>query len=255
MPLTTDAWVDVSPALTTGSWIAAVPSIGSVTVETALPTTVDDVRAQSTQLMGDGITATTVAPAGDADRIVTTEMTRSSESRAVFRLSLGGPVAGARARVRPAGRREAITVVLASSCAATLQTRIRGRRVENGLRIGGGPTVRAGEIRTETRPGASGARRPARHCYCRWLADSPTMWRSNLPSEDDARIAAVFNGEPAGHCDLRGHAGCELTLPAAAVREPVSALTLDRTGSAGRQLVLRGARITRQQENEPAARQ
>ena len=110
VPLTTDAWIDVSPALTTGSWIAAVPSIGSVTVDTVLSTTVDDVRAQSTQLMGDGITATTVSAGSDGDRIVTTEMTRSSESRAVFRLSLSGPIAGARARVRPAGKRESITV-------------------------------------------------------------------------------------------------------------------------------------------------
>ena len=49
VPLTTDAWIDVSPALTTGSWIAAVPSIGSVTVETSLsrPSTTSAPKARS----------------------------------------------------------------------------------------------------------------------------------------------------------------------------------------------------------------
>jgi hypothetical protein len=206
------------------------------------------------QLMGDGITATNVAPAGDADQIVTTEMTRSSESRAVFRLSLGGPVAGARARVRPAGKREAITVCShrparplfrPGSPVGVLRTDFESEAYYG-----------AGWGNQERNQAGSFRRAEARSTLLLPLDRGFTYHVAlDLSSEDDARIAAALNGEPVGHCDLRGHAGCDLTLPAVAVREPVSALTLDRTGSAGRRLVFRGARITRQQEDEPGPRQ
>ena len=104
-------------------------SIGSVTVETVLSTTVDDVRAQSAQLMGDGITATTTTAGSDGDGTFTTEMTRSGSTRAaVFRLSLSGPIAGARARVRPAGERESITVGSRWRARPLLSDRVVGRR-------------------------------------------------------------------------------------------------------------------------------
>ena len=84
--LTTGTWTDLSPALATGSWIASLPAIGSVTVETVMASAGESIRAQSTQLMGDGRTGTS-AVAGSADGAVATVMTRGSERRPVFRFA------------------------------------------------------------------------------------------------------------------------------------------------------------------------
>ena len=108
--LTSGEWTDVSPALTTGSWIAAVPSIGSVAIETSLLSPSEALHAQSTQLLGDGSTGTAVTGSADGEPTIRTEMTRGSESRAVFRLSFDGPVPRARARIRPGGVSQAITL-------------------------------------------------------------------------------------------------------------------------------------------------
>jgi hypothetical protein len=249
--LTSGEWKDVSPALTTGSWIAAVPSIGSLAVETSVPASAEAVAAQSTQLMGDGSTGTTVTRSEEGEHIVTTEMTRSSESRAVFRLSFDGPVPHARARVRPGGVRQAVTV-----CSH--------RPARPLFRSGSSTGALRTDFESEAYYGAGWGNPERDHTgsFRRAQVRSTLLLplergfsyhvALDLSAEGKAQIAAMLNGEPVGICDLRGDAGCELTLPGTASGETVSALTLVRTGThqESQRLRFRGARITRQPEND-----
>jgi hypothetical protein len=109
--LTSGAWSDVSPALTTGSWIASLQGIGTVDIETEIAPSSGHVRAQSAQLLGDGGTRTVESTSGAADgQAMTTELTRSSERRPVFRFSTDRPGVHARARLRPGGIAPAVKV-------------------------------------------------------------------------------------------------------------------------------------------------
>jgi Protein of unknown function (DUF2723) len=252
VPLTAGGWKDVSPALTTGSWIAAVPSIGSVAIETSVPSSSDGLHARSTQLMGDGITGTRITTSPDGDQIVTTEMTRASESRAVFRLTLDGPIAHTRARVRPGGVSQAITVCSHHPARPLFR-----------------PGSSSGVLRTDFEseayygPGWGDPERNQAGSFRRADARSTLLLplergfsyhvALDLSSEDEVTVAAALNGDPVGGCDVRGHAGCELTLPQRAVRGAVSALTIVQTatGHESRRLMFRGARIRRERETTP----
>jgi hypothetical protein len=59
-----------------------------------------------------------------------------------------------------------------------------------------------------------------------------------------------------GACDLQRTGRCEVTLPAALLRDDMSALTLGRTGAPGElrgpALIFRGARLDRRPADVPA---
>lgn len=245
--LTSDRWEDVSPALTTGNWIAAVPAIGSVAIETSLPSPPESVSAQSTQLLGDGSTGTAVTTSAEGEPVVRTEMTRGSESRAVFRLSFDGPVAHARARVRPGGVRQAITVCSQHPARPLFR-----------------PGSQSGELRTDFESeayygaGWGGPERNQAGSFRRPQARSALLLplergfeyhvALDLSAEAEAQVAAVLDGDPVGLCAVRGSSGCELTLRRTAAGSDVSALTLAASGTrdGSPRLTFRGARIARQ---------
>jgi hypothetical protein len=245
--LTSDGWKDVSPALTTGSWIAAVPSIGSVAIETSLPSPSESATAQSTQLMGDGNTGTAVTTSAEGEPILRTEMTRGSESRAVFRLSFDRPVPHARARVRPGGVREALTVCThhparplfePGSLRGVLRTDFESEAYY-GAGWGGAERNQAGSFR-----------RPQAHSTLLLPLERGFEYHValDLSADGAAQIAAVFDGDPVGICDVRVNTGCELTLRRTAPGADVSALSLTSSGTrqGSPRLIFRGARMTRQ---------
>jgi hypothetical protein len=246
--LTTERWTDVSRALATGGWIAAVPAIGSVAIETAIPPSAPGVQAQSTQLMGDGGTGTAMAVGVEGGQVFTTEMIRSGESRAVFRLSVDAPAARALARVRPGGVRSALTVC-AHHPARPLFT----------------PGSAAGSLKTDFEseayygPGWGGAERNQAGSFRR--GDNRASLLLPLPPgftyrialdlswEGDARVAAALNGHTVGTCEAHNSGPCELVLGPGTLGESVSVLALERrgTGAAGtRPLTFRGGGVSRQ---------
>ena len=78
----------------------------------------------------------------------------------------------------------------------------------------------------------------------------------DVTSTDGAGVTLALNGQPAGACDLHGNGRCEVTLPAALLRDDMSALTLARSGAPGEQrgpaLIFRGARLDRRPADVPA---
>ena len=247
--LTTGEWTDVSPALVTGSWIATLQGIGSAVIETAIPPAPTALRASSTQLMGDGSTGTAFLPdSADGTRVIATAMTRSSEARPVFRLSLDRPAVQARARVRPGGMHAAVKVCSyrparplfpPGSDAGVLRADFEseayyGAGWSGAERNEAGPLRRGEEVATLLLPLPRGS-------SYRIVMD--------LMSTDQAAIAFALDGQPVGTCGFRNGARCELTLPAALVRAEVSALTLERIGSPdaprGPAMTFRGAQLQR----------
>ncbi len=252
--LTTGSWRELSPALVTGSWIATLQAIGSVVIETEMASA--GIRAQSTQLMGDGSTSTAAVP-GSADGVIATVMTRASERRPVFRFAVERPGLHARARVRPGGVRQSVTVC-PHHPARPLFT----------------PESNAGVLRADFEseayygPGWSGAERNEAGALRRGEHSAtlllPLARRFSyhlvldMTSADGAAVALTLNGQPVGTCDMAGKRTCEVTIPAALVRDDVGALTLARTGSAGAHrgpaLIFRGARLSRRPDVPAAGR-
>ncbi len=247
--LTTERWTDVSAALVTGSWIASLHGIGSATIETVMSAASNDVRASSTQLMGNGSIGITYAPDDvDGTRVIATAMTRSSEARPVFRLSLDRPAVQARARVRPGGMHAAVKVCshrparplfAPGSDAGVLRADFEseayyGAGWSGAERNEAGPLRRGDEVATLLLPLPRGA-------SYRIVMD--------LTSTDQAAVAFALDGQPVGTCGFRNGARCELTVPAALVRADVSALTLERIGSPGAPrgpaMTFRGAQLQR----------
>jgi hypothetical protein len=76
----------------------------------------------------------------------------------------------------------------------------------------------------------------------------------DVDTADGAGIALSLNGQPVGACDMRGNGTCEVTLPAALLRDDVNALTLAQTASGGRTpaLIFRGAHLDRRAADVPA---
>jgi hypothetical protein len=242
--LTTGAWADLSPALATGSWIASLPVIGSVTVETVMGSADGTIRAQSTQLMGDGNTGT----AGSADGALATVMTRGSERRPVFRFALDRPAVRARGRLRPGGVTQAVTVCPhyparplftpwsnAGDLRADFESEAYyGAGWSGAERNEAGPFRRGEETATLLLPLARG------------FSYHVTL---DVTSAEGAGVALALNGQPVGACDPHGHGRCEVTLPAALLLHDMSALTLARTGTPGDHrgpaLIFRGAHLDR----------
>lgn len=252
-------WSDVSPALVTGSWIATLQAIGSVVIETTISPASGRVRAQSTQLMGDGSTGTTAASvSADGALAIATELRRSSERRPVFRLSMDRPAVQARARVRPGGVRAAVTVCSHQPARPLF---------EPGSNTG---TLKA-DFESEAYYGAgwSGAEKNDAGPFRRGedtatlLLPLPAAFTYHLAldvtSADEAGIALAIDGRPVGTCEPRLKAMCEVSLPATVLRGGVSALTIERIGppraSGGPALIFRGARLDRRPDvSVPAGR-
>jgi hypothetical protein len=244
----TGTWGDVSPALTTGSWIASVPAIGSVVIETAFPRSFGAVRAQSSQLMGDGGTATTTTRTADGDLLIATVMTRSTERRPVFRFSTDRPGIHARARVRPGGARSAVKVCSHQPARplfkAGSNTGVLKADFESEAYFGAGWSDAERNPAGSLRRGEGAATLllplPREFSY-RIVLD--------LASADESGVAIGVDGQPLETCTLRGTTRCDVTLPAALVRGGVTAITLERIGapSSGRgpALIFRGARLER----------
>jgi hypothetical protein len=253
--LTTGAWTDLSPALATGSWIASLPAIGSVTVATEIASAAGNIRGQSTQLMGDGVTGTSPA-AGSAYGALTTHMTRGSERRAVFRFALDRPAVHARATVAPGSVIQAVTVC-PHHPARPLFT----------------PGSNAGELRADFESeayygaGWSGAERneagPLRRGeeIATLLLPLPRGFNYHLAldltSTDGAGVALTLNGQPVGACDMRGSSKCEVTIPSEVLADDASALTVARTSAPGElrgpAMIFRGARLDRRPAGVPAS--
>jgi len=95
--LTTGTWTDLRGILSTGSWVTTMYAAGSATIETVIPGA-HDLHARSAMLLGDGSMTTNVTVATGGNMLIT-ELTRTGERRAVFRLALDRPLAAARARL------------------------------------------------------------------------------------------------------------------------------------------------------------
>ena len=253
--LTSERWTDVSSALATGSWIAALSSIGSVAVETSTAPASATVHAQSTQLMGDGSTGTSISAGADGAQVLTTEMTRGSESRAVFRLSLDAPGARAQARVRPGGVRSTIRVCShqparplfkSGSDSGALKTDFESEAYY-GPGWGSPERNQAGGFRHGDARATLLLPLPPGFTYQVAL---------DLASEGGAPVAVLLNGTPVGTCAPDTSIPCEFRLPTGALRDGVSVVTLERatpSSSARRQLVFRGARLRREAARDGAA--
>jgi hypothetical protein len=254
--LTTGRWSNLSPALTTGSWIATLPAIGSVVVETEIASAREGIRAQSTQLMGDGSTSTAAAT-GSADGAFATVMTRASERRPVFRFAVDRSGVHARARVRPGSATQAITVC-PHHPARPLFT------------PGSNAGVLRGDFESEAYYGAGwgGAERNETGAFRRGEETATLLLplargfsyhlALDVTSTDGTGVALSLNGQLVGACDVRGKGACEVTLPAGLLRDDVSALTLVRTGAPGEHrgppLIFRGAHLDRRPADVPAPR-
>jgi Protein of unknown function (DUF2723) len=242
-------WRDVSPALVTGSWIATLQTIGSVVIETAISPASGSLRAQSTQLMGDGSTGTTASSANaDGAQVIATGMSRSSERRPVFRFSMDRPAVQARARVRPSGAQTTVTV-----CSHQPSRPL----FESGSNAG----ILKADFESEAYYGAgwSGAerndagpfRRGEQAATLLLPLTGPFTYHVSLDvtSANEASIALAVDGQPAGTCEPRLNVRCVLTLPVTALRAGVTALTLERIGPPhdprGPAMIFRGARLDR----------
>jgi hypothetical protein len=246
--LTSEQWTDLSPVLATGGWIAALPAIGSVAIEMAIPPSGPRMQAQSTQLMGDGSTGTSITAGADGDRVFTTEMTRSSESRAVFRLSVDAPAPHALARVRPGGVRSALKVCAhqaarplftAGSTTGTLKADFESEAYY-GPGWNGAERNQAGSVRHGDTRAALLLPLPRGFTYRIAL---------DLSWEGDVPVTAALNGHPLGTCEAHHGGPCELVLGPGTLEEGVSVLVLERLTAgapARRPLIFRGARISRQ---------
>jgi hypothetical protein len=251
--LTTGRWTDLSPSLVTGSWIATLQAIGSVVIETEVGAAGERITARSTQLMGDGSTHTTAAPAS-AGRVLATTMSRSSERRPVFRFAVDRPGVRARARVRPGGVSQHVTVCPHQPARSLFSP-------------GSNAGVLKADFESEAYYGAgwSGAERNEAGALRRGEATATLLLplvsgfsydlSLDMTAPDGAGVALSLNGHSAGTCDMRRP--CGITLPASLLEnDKVSALTLVRTGGAGEHrgpaLIFRGARLDRRPADVPA---
>ena len=109
--VTADRWTDISPVLVGGSWVATFASTGSIAIETIAPGPPESsgTRVRSTVLMGAGTIENLVAATPEGD-VLTTTLTRTGESRPIFRLALDRVPSSARARLRPGGARPTLDV-------------------------------------------------------------------------------------------------------------------------------------------------
>ena len=243
--LTTGEWADIGGLLAGGSWVATMGEVGTVVVDSVFPEA-RDVQARSSVLLGEGRMRTSIAHDLDGD-IMSTELTRSGESRPVFRLAIDRPLTEVHARVQPGGSQSSATLCAhremrplfdEGSSAASLRADFES---EAYFGAGWGDAERSptGPVRR----GEDGA-----SLFLPLEAGRDFRMALDL-SADVAlplmKLMLTLNGFQVGDCDAHGRTPCTVTLPSVLVRRGVNTLTLspDLTGRQRQPFIFRGARI------------
>jgi hypothetical protein len=241
-----DRWTDIAPVLATGSWLATVPEIGSVTIESELPASCAGPDVRVAELLSAGSARRVSRTLSDNNVVLADELTRRDSGRPLFRMALDCPLSHARARVRNGGMESRVTL-----CAhrppplfpADADHAVLRPDFESEAYFGDGwhdsERTPTGRVRRADGRGNLLLPLPAGSSY-RISLDLATA--SN-------HVEAALNGTVVGICELADRrTSCEVTVPSAAVRDGVSALTLTAeplSSSEAPTLTLQGARILR----------
>ena len=252
--LTTGTWTDLDAVLAHGSWVTTMPVAGSIAIESESPAFVErPSRARAAVLQGDG-SADMTATHAPGRAFLTTTLTRTGESRPVFRLAFDRPQSGVRARVSEGGAQASVRV-----CAhLPLRPLFDGNANKGVLRADFESEPYFGADWGDARRAAAGAERQTRRDAALLLPLEPKRsYRVSLDLDGEGfiQVSATLNGAPVGTCEPHTLQACELLLPSETVRDGVNALLLSVPGGELRReplggaqmLTFRGARISRQQ--------
>jgi hypothetical protein len=251
--LTADRWTDITPVLAGGSWVTTFASTGSIAIEMAAPE-MTGARVRSSVLMGAGVGQSLVAATPEGD-VVTTTLTRTGESRPVFRLALdrvpldeaqGGP-SRARARLRAGGARPTLDV-----CALNpVHPLFEPGRTSGVLRPDFESEAYFGAGWTDAERTATGPVRRGEAGATLFLAlDRGVAYRLELDlGAPDANQTVdwevTLNGLALGVCRPHAPGACTLLLPPSAIVAGTNTVQLSPRGSPARsaRLVFREARL------------
>ena len=248
--ITSDRWTDIAPVLSTGSWLATVPEVGSVTIETELPTSSIGPDAGVHEMLTAGV-ARQISRTASADGTVTlvTELTRNVYGRPLFRMAVDNPTSQARGRVLSGGKESHVTLCAhrppplfeAGSDRAAVRPDFEseayfGSGWRDSERISTGRVRRADSRATLLLPLAAG--------YSYQLS----LDFARAP----ARLDTSLNGEMVGACEL-GELGtsCDVLLPSRIVRDGANSLTLTAvplSPSGLAPMIFQGAHLVRRPE-------
>jgi hypothetical protein len=237
-------WTDVRAILTTGSWLATYPPIGSVAVETELD---DDActTARAAELLGAGLARTTSVnrTANGVDAVA--ELTRGPSLRPLFRLTLDCVPRHARARLRPGG----VTTTI-KACGQKPAPMFPGDTTHALIRPDFESEAYFGAGWHDAERTPTGRTRRGDETATLLLPLAPGFsYDMAIDVVGAAPIDVALNGAPLARCPAARSAGCEVTLPASAVRSGVNAVSLSvaPAAAAGRSppLIFRGARLVR----------
>jgi hypothetical protein len=244
--VTTDAWVDVSPALSTGSAVATLLQKGTVVLETRFAVAPLAVAASGIHGDGDARTLSLRPDAGGAS-LWTSELTRFGGRRTVFRFALDSSGPRAVARITSHGEP---TIQLCALPPTPL------------FRTGASVDVIRPNFDNESYFGAgwsgvelagTGRIRYANaHAAFLLPLEPGYSYRITLDLSGPAHSATTIdlNGVAAGSCSTGEVRTCSVEVQPAASAGAVSTLTLNTRGADGaptapRKLMFRGARIER----------
>ena len=227
-------WTDVTPVLAGGSWVTTLHEAGTVDVQTQIAGA-SGVRTRSVTLMGDGVMSATVTP-GDGGDIVTTTLTRPADRRPVFRLALDRVPNAARARLA-SDASQPVTL-----CAFTpARPLFDGDNPIAHLRTDFESEAWFGAGWSDARRTPTGPERRGDNGATMLLPLSAGRdYRLWLDLDGKTAAAVSVNGRHAGAC---APGGCEILLPAAAVRDGVNEVSLSL--DAGAVVMLRSAIVRR----------
>jgi hypothetical protein len=246
--LTTGTWTDLDAVLAHGSWVTTMPVTGSIAIESESAAFIDrPPRAMAAVLQGDGRIETTVTQHYRRS-FLTTTLTRTGESRPVFRLAFDGPQSGVRARLSEGGARSSLRV-----CAhLPLQPLFHADESTAVLRADFESEPYFGAGWGNARRTAAGAERQTRQDAALLLPLEPKRsYRVSLDLDGEGfmTVSATLNGAAVGSCEAQALKVCELLLPSETVRDGVNALLLSAPGGellgSPRMLTFRAARISR----------
>jgi hypothetical protein len=238
-------WTDVQSILSTGSWLTTFPPVGSVRVETAA----DDAScttARGAELLGGGAARPDSATrtAGGIDFVA--ELTRGPILRPLFRLALDCVPQRARARVVAGGIATTI-----KACGQKPPPLFAGDRTHALIRADfeSEAYFGAGWHDAERTPTGRTRRGDERATLLLPLTSGFSYDIAIDVVATTERIDVSLNGAALTRCHVARSAPCEMTLPAAAVKAGVNAITLSIAGGApadrSTPLTFRGARLVR----------